>query len=69
VAVALAGDAPAHDARLRAAPLPVVGRIADDEMLLDLRSVPPEADDDLASAVIAALRDETHATMNAPDAE
>jgi len=57
-AVALGGDAAAHEARLRAAgagALPVVGRIADGRLLLDLRSVPDADDDALAAAVLAAL--------------
>ena len=57
-AVALGGDAAAHEARLRAARaggVPVVGRIADGRLLLDLRSVPEDADDALATAVLAAL--------------
>ena len=54
-AVALAGDASRLDARLRAAPLPVVGRIADGRLLLDLRAVPAGDDARLAAAVRAAL--------------
>lgn len=45
---ALALDAPSADelvARLRAAPLPVIARIADGRVLLDPRSVPPEQDE------------------------
>ncbi len=57
-AVALGGDVDAHEARLRAAGgphVPVIGRIADGRLLLDLRSVPEDADDALAAAVLAAL--------------
>jgi L-seryl-tRNA(Ser) seleniumtransferase len=54
-AVALAGEARALDARLRAAELPVIGRIVDDALLLDLRSVPAADDERLAAAVAAAL--------------
>ena len=57
-AVALGGDADGHEARLRAAGpgrVPVIGRIADGRLLLDLRSVPADADDALAAAVLAAL--------------
>ncbi len=36
-------------ARLRKLEPPIIGRIADDTVLLDLRTVPPEFDDDLAS--------------------
>jgi L-seryl-tRNA(Ser) seleniumtransferase len=42
-------------ARLRGAPLPIVGRIEDDLVLLDLRSVPEAHDARLASALAAAL--------------
>ncbi|MHB8631688.1 MAG: L-seryl-tRNA(Sec) selenium transferase [Candidatus Limnocylindria bacterium] len=41
---------------LRRAEPPVIARIVDDRVVLDLRSVLPEQDDDLASAVIGALR-------------
>jgi L-seryl-tRNA(Ser) seleniumtransferase len=44
-------------APLRSGPAPVVGYVADDRTLLDLRSVPPSSDDDLAEAVLeVALR-------------
>jgi L-seryl-tRNA(Ser) seleniumtransferase len=43
------------EARLRAAPVPVVGRIADGVLLLDLRGVPPELDREFAALVGAAL--------------
>jgi L-seryl-tRNA(Ser) seleniumtransferase len=55
-AVALEGDATDGERRLRSGELAVVGRIADDRVLLDLRSVQPAHDDALAGAVIAALR-------------
>ncbi|MBX6332605.1 MAG: L-seryl-tRNA(Sec) selenium transferase [Gemmatimonadaceae bacterium] len=56
-AVALGGaaDAEALDARLRHASVPVVGRIADGRLLLDLRSVPARDDPALTAAVLAAL--------------
>jgi len=41
--------------RLRAAPVPVVGRIADGFLLLDLRGVAPEHDDALMALVGGAL--------------
>jgi L-seryl-tRNA(Ser) seleniumtransferase len=55
---ALALDVPSPEAaerRLRAARVPVVGRIADGRVLLDLRGILPEADDELAELVAAAL--------------
>jgi len=54
-AVALAGDASRLDARLRAQPLPVVGRMADGALLLDLRAVPAADDDALLAAARLAL--------------
>lgn len=54
--VALTGPAPDELAeRLRGARPPVIARVDGDEVLLDLRTVPPDRDDDLATAVRAAL--------------
>jgi L-seryl-tRNA(Ser) seleniumtransferase len=39
--------------RLRLGTPPVVGYVDGDRALLDLRSLPPSADDDLAGAVLA----------------
>jgi L-seryl-tRNA(Ser) seleniumtransferase len=56
VAVALPTDHPNRDARrLRLGDPPIVGRIVDDALLLDLRTVPP-ADDERIIAVLRALR-------------
>jgi L-seryl-tRNA(Ser) seleniumtransferase len=41
--------------RLRQAATPVIARILDGRVLLDLRSVPPADDDRLAAAVSAAV--------------
>ena len=49
-------SAAALAAVLRAGPPPVVGRIADDRLLLDLRTVDPGEDDNLAAAIAHAAR-------------
>ena len=54
-ALALAGDAQGLDARLRAAETPIVGRIAGDRLLLDLRSLPIRDDERLLAALLRAL--------------
>ena len=54
-AVACSGDAERHDVRLRAAEPPVVGRIFDGRLLLDLRTVQPELDRDVAGVVERAI--------------
>ncbi|HET7549713.1 MAG TPA: L-seryl-tRNA(Sec) selenium transferase [Gemmatimonadaceae bacterium] len=54
-AVALEGDAEALEARLRGATHPVIGRIEDGRLLLDLRSVPESDDDAATTAVLSAL--------------
>ena len=51
VALALDGDAERWSARLRAGNPPVVGRVHDDRLLLDLRTVPDDAVEALVSAV------------------
>ena len=53
--VALNGDANLLEEKLRAGRTPVIGRIADGQLLLDLRSVPAAHDDELKSAVLRAL--------------
>jgi L-seryl-tRNA(Ser) seleniumtransferase len=54
-AVALGGDAEALEARLRGGARPVIGRIEEGRLLLDLRSVPQSDDDALTDAVLTAL--------------
>ena len=49
------GGADALAGRLRRAAVPVIGRIEDDEVLLDPRTVLPEQDGDLVQGVRAAL--------------
>ena len=44
---------------LRSGRPPVVGRVEDSRCLLDLRTVAPDVDDTLATAVLAARRDTT----------
>lgn len=55
IAVAPGGKAKILDERLRSGKVPVVGRIADEKLLLDLRSVQEQDDADLAAAIIEAL--------------
>ena len=54
-AVALEGRASALEARLRAAPRPVVARIADGRVLLELRAIAAQDDDRLVASVRDAL--------------
>ena len=55
--VAAAGrSAAALAAALRAGTPPVIGRITEDRLLLDLRTVDPQEDDDLAEAILSASR-------------
>ncbi len=54
-AVAIEGDAEALEARLRGAARPVIGRIEEGRLLLDLRSVPERDADALTGAVLTAL--------------
>jgi len=53
--VALDGDATQLEQKLRASQPPVIGRITDGQLLLDLRSVPASHDDRFTSAVMRAL--------------
>ncbi|MDP9179291.1 MAG: L-seryl-tRNA(Sec) selenium transferase [Gemmatimonadota bacterium] len=54
-AVAINGDAAAMEERLRSGSPPVIGRIAGDRLILDMRSVPAAHDSRLTSAVLRAL--------------
>jgi L-seryl-tRNA(Ser) seleniumtransferase len=53
--VALMGDATSLEQKLRAGMPPVIGRIADGRVILDLRSIPCAHDVQLASAIVRAL--------------
>jgi L-seryl-tRNA(Ser) seleniumtransferase len=53
--IALAGAANALEARLREAPAPVIGRVTDGRLRLDLRSVPAAHDTRFTAAVLGAL--------------
>lgn len=56
IGFAVTGDRPNALARkLRLGELPVVGRVHDDELRLDLRTVAPEDDEDLVAALRAAV--------------
>jgi L-seryl-tRNA(Ser) seleniumtransferase len=55
-AVVLNGGAEAAEERLRRGEPPVIGRIADGKLLLDLRSVQPREDATLSRAVLKALK-------------
>jgi L-seryl-tRNA(Ser) seleniumtransferase len=54
-AVALRGDAQQIDVRLRAGEPPVISRILDGRVLLDLRTIPLAVDDELAAIVQRAI--------------
>jgi L-seryl-tRNA(Ser) seleniumtransferase len=54
-AVAIAGDAQRVEQRLRGHDEPIIGRIADGRVLLDLRSIPTHEDQRLERAAVAAL--------------
>jgi hypothetical protein len=40
----------------RALPVPLVGRVADDRALVDLRSIAPEEDAELCEALVSCVR-------------
>ena len=47
--------ATALEARLRGLPTPLIARILDDRVVLDLRTIPPESDDQLATLLLRAI--------------
>jgi seryl-tRNA(Sec) selenium transferase len=53
--VGIAGDAHEIESRLRRATPPIIGRIADGVVLLDLRTVPGNLDRLLIEAAVGAL--------------
>jgi L-seryl-tRNA(Ser) seleniumtransferase len=53
--LSFAGDAVELERKLRTAQTPVIGYIADDRVVLDLRSVPPRFDELLAATIRSAL--------------
>ena len=55
VALAFSREPEALEARLRLGDPAVIGRIADGRLLIDLRTVQPAEDDQLAAALRAAL--------------
>ena len=54
-AVVIAGDAESIEKRLRAHTVPVIGRVENDTVVLDLRSVLPSQDSQLVDCIAAAL--------------
>ena len=56
VALTIAGDPNALESALRLGERTVIARVADDALLLDLRTVLPREDEALAGALLAALR-------------
>jgi L-seryl-tRNA(Ser) seleniumtransferase len=56
-AVSIAADAVEAELQLRRAPVPVIGRIERDRLLLDIRSIPVGMDVELTRMVIGALAD------------
>ena len=50
------GDAIANEKTLRSSESPVIGRIEDDRLLVDLRTVCPDEEDALMSALNAVLQ-------------
>jgi L-seryl-tRNA(Ser) seleniumtransferase len=55
VALGSGAEATTREKKLRSGKIPVIGRITDGELLLDLRSVPPRDDAAFAAAVVEAL--------------
>ena len=56
IVLAFVDDAAALEARLRLGDPPVIGRLSDERLLIDVRTVLPRDDDALAAALASALR-------------
>jgi L-seryl-tRNA(Ser) seleniumtransferase len=56
IALAIDGSAAAIESRLRAGEPPVVARVGDERVLIDLRTVFPSEDGDIAAAIRAAMQ-------------
>ena len=56
IALAFDDDATGLESRLRLGDPPVIARVSDGQLLIDLRTVPPRDDDVLVAALAAALR-------------
>jgi L-seryl-tRNA(Ser) seleniumtransferase len=54
-AVAIAGDAQSIEKRLRAHATPIIARVENDTVILDMRSVLPSQDEQLLDCIRAAL--------------
>jgi seryl-tRNA(Sec) selenium transferase len=56
VALAISGDAAQLERRLRGGTLPVIARVADGRLLIDLRTIAPHEDTTLIAALDRAMQ-------------